>query len=306
MSLSIGLVGCGKWGRHILRDLRSLGCHVPVVARSTASIGHAQVGGADAIVESVEALPLTCDGYVVATNLISHAQIVRALIPRGRPIFVEKPFTDDPVTAHELAALAPERIFLMDKWRYHAGIEALRNLVRRQELGEPRFLHTRRNDWGTVHDDCDAVWTLLPHDLSIAQHLFGTFPTITAATAERDGSGTVTGLHAIGHLAGIQVHHEVSASSFSKERSVRIMCRDGVALLPDSMSDHLLIRHGHPSDRTTPMREEKRPIPVNQPLYDELAAFVRHVQGGPAPMSSAAEGAGNVACIATCRALAGV
>jgi dTDP-4-dehydrorhamnose 3,5-epimerase len=25
----VGLVGCGRWGRHILRDLVSLGCEVP-------------------------------------------------------------------------------------------------------------------------------------------------------------------------------------------------------------------------------------------------------------------------------------
>ena len=38
----VGLVGCGRWGRHILRDLVSLGCEVPVVARSDASVARAR------------------------------------------------------------------------------------------------------------------------------------------------------------------------------------------------------------------------------------------------------------------------
>jgi Trk K+ transport system NAD-binding subunit len=33
----VGLVGCGRWGRHILRDLVALGCEVHVVARSEES-----------------------------------------------------------------------------------------------------------------------------------------------------------------------------------------------------------------------------------------------------------------------------
>ena len=32
----VGLVGCGRWGRHILRDLNLLSCEVPVVASNAA------------------------------------------------------------------------------------------------------------------------------------------------------------------------------------------------------------------------------------------------------------------------------
>ena len=42
----VALVGCGRWGRHILRDLIALGCEVPVVARSEASVERAREGGA--------------------------------------------------------------------------------------------------------------------------------------------------------------------------------------------------------------------------------------------------------------------
>ena len=42
----VGLVGCGNWGRHILRDLVSLGCEVPVVVRSQESKARAREGGA--------------------------------------------------------------------------------------------------------------------------------------------------------------------------------------------------------------------------------------------------------------------
>lgn len=44
----VGLVGCGNWGRHILRDLLALDCDVTVVARSEASRARARDGGARA------------------------------------------------------------------------------------------------------------------------------------------------------------------------------------------------------------------------------------------------------------------
>src|SRR5690606_22484424 len=55
--LTVGLIGCGNWGRHILRDLRSLGCDVHVVAPSDASRDTARSLGAATIVPSLDLLP---------------------------------------------------------------------------------------------------------------------------------------------------------------------------------------------------------------------------------------------------------
>ncbi|MGH2726888.1 MAG: Gfo/Idh/MocA family protein, partial [Actinomycetota bacterium] len=115
-SPTVALVGCGHWGRHILRDLKILGCRVPVVARSSESVARAEEGQADAIVEGTAELP-ELDGVVVATPTATHAEVVEALLAFGVPIFVEKPLTSDPGSARRIAALAGDRVFVMDKWR---------------------------------------------------------------------------------------------------------------------------------------------------------------------------------------------
>ncbi len=66
-ALEVGLVGCGNWGRHILRDLVALGCRTTVVARSQESRARAGEGGAAAVVQSVADLPAVA-GVVVATR----------------------------------------------------------------------------------------------------------------------------------------------------------------------------------------------------------------------------------------------
>ena len=45
MSLRIGLVGCGRWGRLILRDLLALGAEVQVTCRSEATMAAALSAG---------------------------------------------------------------------------------------------------------------------------------------------------------------------------------------------------------------------------------------------------------------------
>src|SRR6476659_6353014 len=107
----VGLVGCGRWGKHILRDLRSLECDVLVVARSDESVARARAGSAHAILESVAELR-GVEGVVVASSTETHASVIDEALALGVPVFVEKPLCTDPSEAQRLAAAAPERLFV--------------------------------------------------------------------------------------------------------------------------------------------------------------------------------------------------
>ncbi len=183
MITHIGLAGCGNWGRFILRDLKSLGCRVTVAARSTRSRAFAAEFGADHVVPSIGELPSGADGFVVATPTAFHHEAVSALLAFGRPVFVEKPLTNDLDSARDLESRATGRIFVMDKWRYHPGVEALRDLARSQELGPVRYIQTLRLGWSNPHE-VDASWILLPHDLAITLEILGYIPDPVSAFAE--------------------------------------------------------------------------------------------------------------------------
>ena len=124
--LKIGLIGCGKWGKYILRDLVNLGSTVYTVARSKSSIQNARDGGSYKIVDEVEKLALI-DGAIVATPTKTHFEIILKLLPLNIPIFVEKPFTDC-IQELEILKSHADKIFVMDKWRYHQGILKLRQI----------------------------------------------------------------------------------------------------------------------------------------------------------------------------------
>jgi predicted dehydrogenase len=301
--LRVGLAGCGRWGRHILRDLLSLDCEVFAATVTEEGRRRAVEGGAARAVGKVSELPLA-DGYVVATPTNTHAEVVGELLTRGRPVFCEKPLTHEPESAERLALSGAGRLFVMDKWRYHAGVHALAEIARGGELGPVVGLRSTRAQWGNPHSDVDATWILAPHDLSIALEVLGHLPAPRAATAELV-EGEVVGLYGLLGARPWMVL-EVSARHPEFRREVRLHCRDGVALLEDGYSEHVRVTRWTGAAALKDAPTELRPIPRQMPLLSELRAFVEHLRGGPPPRSSAAEGAAVVATIAELRRLAGL
>ena len=299
----VALVGCGRWGRHVLRDLVALGCETVVVARSETSTRAAIEGGAGAVVRSVGEIPEVA-GAVVVTPTTTHAEVVDELVDRDIPIYVEKPLTDDPQSAADLAARAPGRLFVMHKWRYHPGVEALSWIARSRELGPVSGVKTTRVGWGNPHGDVDGVWMLAPHDISILLEILGTIPEPRAARAETVGA-LVTGL--VGLLGDDPWGAiEVSIAHSDRRREIRVICEDGIAVLPDPYADHVLITRGELMGPNASPQSERRGISTELPLLRELRAFVEHLGGGEPPKSSAKEAADEVAAIGRLRELAGL
>jgi predicted dehydrogenase len=298
----IGLVGCGSWGKHILRDLVTLGCEVAVVARSDRSVANANDGGASSVVGSTGELSAV-DGIVVATPTSTHAATLDEALEHGVPVFVEKPLTDDLADAERLAAEAPDRLFVMDKWRYHPGVELLGAIARERELGGVIGLRTTRIGWGNPHE-VDTVWILVPHDLAMGLEILGALPKPRSAVAD-SAAGSVTGL--IGVLGGSPwLTVDVSSRALARRREITLVCEEGVATLEDGYSDRVCIMRGTDHNTTTTPEPELRPISTELPLLRELRAFVEHLGGGPPPRSSAAEGAAIVRAVAELRSLAGL
>jgi predicted dehydrogenase len=279
----IGLIGCGRWGRHILRDLVQLGCETFVADSAPSAHALARDIGARATVAHATELP-PVDGVVIASPTRTHAAMVQAIAPRAVPIFCEKPLTADLASAEALTGTLRAPVFMMDKWRYHPGIECLRDVARSQTLGPVLGLRTTRFGWENVHDDVDPVWILAPHDLSIALEVLGEIPAPRAAVAERS-DGRVTGIGAIlGNDPWLVV--DVSTRNGQRQRRVELHCRDGLAVLADAYADHVAILRNrvHADD------VERRSIGKEMPLLRELRVFVEFLSGGAAPRGTLADG----------------
>ena len=298
----IGLIGCGRWGQFILRDLRNLGCEVSVLVKSEMSIERAKQNKASRIVASLAEMPKV-DGFVIATPTVTHGEILEQLLRFDKPIFVEKPLTNTVASAQKIANLGAGQVFVMDKWRYHAGILALSALARSGELGTVLGLNTTRIGWGNPHLDTDAIWILAPHDLSIALEILGHIPEPRAAVAEV-ASEAVALRALLGQKPWLSL--EVSARSQSWKRRFVLHCELGYAELEDGYDDFITIYRDQGNPRQQSPKAEQRFFGKNMPLLAELEEFVGFLEGGAAPKSGVQEGLLVVQTIAKLRALAGL
>jgi predicted dehydrogenase len=268
---------------------------VEVVARSEASRSRAGSGGAHSIVGSIEELTAP-DGVVVAVPTSVHAEVLDEVSELGVPIFVEKPLTNDPVVAQRFRYR--DELFVMDKWRYHPGVEMLRECVNDQRFGAMLGIQTIRHGLFNGHSDVDALWILAPHDLSIVLEVTGGIPEPVAAIGHIvDGESSLLGI--LG--GGISV--DISSRSNIYRREVRVWFEKAVVAMADGHSDTLEVR------TTRAGREplaDQIPVGSRLPLEAELSAFLRHLEGGPPPRSSAAEGVLNVERVQRLRDLAQV
>lgn len=282
MTLTIGLVGVGPWGAHVLRDLRALGATVHGVARSPESIARATKGGAASIVSTPEALP-ECDGYVIANRTTSHLDAIDVLLPRGRPIFCEKPISSDVERTKRLPRAAHDLIFIMHKWRYHPGVIELARIARDEDFGPVLGLRTSRIGWHNPHDDTNSLWILAPHELSMALSILGEVPAFVSAMPD---PMDIDGVGGVGHFrtsTGIPFVTEFSFGHPIVLRRMTMRCRD--ASLGIDGADYAAIivqREGAAKTETIRVSDE-------MPLLAELRCFLEHIRGGPAPVSSFAD-----------------
>ena len=299
---TIGLVGCGFWGKLVLRDLLALGAEVVAADTDPAACAAAVAAGATAVADATE-LP-TVDGVIVATPAVTHARVVTALLPRAVPMLVEKPFTTTTAEAEHLAKQGGDRLFVGHTWRYHPGVQLLGEIARSGEIGPIVGLRSTRTNWTSPRTDVDSIWNLAPHDLTLAIEILGRIPAPRAAIAEVH-EGRAVGMTA---LLGDEpwLVFDVSNRYRDKRREVRVHGRGGVAVMADPESGRIDITRGDFTSSPSTAVNEVRSFSQESALTRELRAFLGFVGGGPPPKSSGTEGVDVVKCVERLRELAGL
>jgi predicted dehydrogenase len=272
---NIGLIGCGKWGRNILRDLIQLDCNVYVVDIDPAARLQALEKGARQASAGINSLPV-CDGYVVAVPIPELTFQTARLLPLKKPIFAEKTLCLSMQDARLLRdSGGADYVFCMHKWRYHPGIEALRRTAQSGKIGKMAEVRTIRHGWVDDFHGGDVFLTLAVHDLTIVQHIVGKIPDrIDAVDVITDETSLPVSLLAVMGPPPMAVM-SVNSRHCEKLSAVSIHGNQGTAMLHDAYDDHITLRNNE--------GEEQIPIDTTLPLFLELQEFVTYLDGGPKP-----------------------
>jgi predicted dehydrogenase len=177
--LRFGVIGYGYWGPNIVRNLRTLeGCQVVGIcdqtpaARKRIQAAHPGIPVHSDFHELVRSTEV--DAIAVITPVWTHYELAKAALEHGKHVFVEKPFTSNVKQAEKLINLAEQKklqIMVDHTFLFTGAVRKIKKLLKDEMLGKLYYYDSTRVNLGLFQHDCNVIWDLAPHDLSIMNHL---------------------------------------------------------------------------------------------------------------------------------------
>src|SRR5256886_9876881 len=119
------------------------------------------------------------DAVVLATPVQHHYSLAKASLLAGKHTFIEKPMASSSEQCEELIDIAESRglVLMIDHtFLYSAAVRKIAEIVDAGDIGDIRYINSRRLNLGLFQKDINVAWDLAPHDISIILHILGEFP----------------------------------------------------------------------------------------------------------------------------------
>lgn len=305
----MGLVGLGYWGSNIARNLVAMpGCELAWCCDTDAARDEqrrAGLPGARFTRDLDELLgDERLDAVAVATPVPAHAPAAARVLEAGKHCFVEKPLAQHVADAERIETLAAERgltLMVGHLLEFHPGVVGLKRLIDAGELGDVRYVHSRRLNLGKLRADENALWSLGAHDVSVVLALIGELPDEVSARGEsyvRDGVEDVVFCH-LRFASGVVAHMHLSWLDPHKERRLTVVGDQRMATFDDMAAERKLTvfdkgfdLDGDAVDEYVARSGEARsPAIVGaEPLRVELEHFIGCVRDGSRPRTGGIDG----------------
>ncbi len=278
--LRAGVVGVGSMGLNHARVYSELENAALAAVfdpdASTAEKVARKYGGA--VAASLDDVIARCDAVSVAAPTHLHYGIVMKLLEAGRHVLVEKPISDTPAHAAEMADFARTRGLVLQVGhieRFNPALDALE-----QRLDRPRFLEvTRLSPYPGRSLDIGVVLDVMIHDLEIILHL------VRSPVTSVDAVGVAV-LSKSEDIASVRLHFangcvaNVTASriSMKKMREIRLFQEDAYLSLNYQRQTAKMYRL-----KGGKIVRERVAIEKGEPLLRELRHFVDCARAGAQP-----------------------
>jgi predicted dehydrogenase len=277
----VALVGCGSWGRNLLRILtESPKAELVAVADPSAMRrrdAHALAPTAAVFHSLGDALEVGVDAVLLAAPPYLHATLVLEALASGADVFVEKPLATRVADAERCAARAEAlgRVAMVGHLlRYHPAVEALLALTSRGALG--RIVRVEATRLSVTGDRATtALWSLGPHDVSLLHAIDRSPLQAVSATSAPTGDPVVIDAEL---ASGLSAHITLSRVGAVKERRLRVVGTAGTASFDDV----------HAPDRIS-VNGDDLVVPWSEPLAREIDHFLDCVTTRAEPRTTLAE-----------------
>lgn len=299
----LAVIGCGYWGKNLVREFNGLG------ALSAVCDAHPDTAAAMAAECGVRALDVagvladeTIQGVVIAAPAELHADLALKSFAAGKHVYVEKPIALNLADAGSMADAAERsgRILMVGHLlRYHPCFIRLTKLVSSGELGKIDYVYSRRLSLGKLRQSENVLWSFAPHDISMVLALSGADPIEVRGFFASCLQPKIADFASVQMTfdSGLKAHIDVSWLNPIKEQRLVVVGDRAMAEFCDSepaWEDKLrLYRHRAGIVDGVPEVEkaeaERVVVEKQSPLREECMHFVRCIKTGETPRTDARE-----------------
>jgi len=309
----VGVVGCGYWGPNLVRNFTALpNCDL----RAMCDLNEARLKHMRGLYPNVESVTdfghllngVALDAVVVAAPVKHHYPLAKAALLAGKHTLIEKPMAASSAECEELIEIAQSKglvLMVGHTFLYSAAVRKIAEIVQAGDIGEIRYINSRRLNLGLFQKDINVAWDLAPHDISIILHILEEFPLVVNC----QGNAHVTpGIEDVTNISMSFRHKRFATiqSSWLEPRKVREMTIAGTRrmIVYDDLETHEKIRIYDTRVERPPHHDTFAEfhysyhygdiyipyIKQEEPLKAECQHFIDCIEKGTKPLTSGHEG----------------
>jgi UDP-2-acetamido-3-amino-2,3-dideoxy-glucuronate N-acetyltransferase len=300
---NVAVVGCGLWGKNIVRNFHELGalrwvCDLrePVLQEVRAKYAVNTSANLDELLADREVR-----GVAIATTAADHYQVAMRCLQAGKHVFVEKPLALHIEDGRRMVAAAQSsnRLLMVGHiLQYHPAILKLKQLINDGELGRIKYVYSSRLNLGRLRTEENILWSFAPHDISAILFLLDEMPVRISSQGGTylDSHIADTTMTTCEFTSGVNAHIFVSWLHPFKEQKLAIVGGKKMAVFDDTQPEKKLVLYSHRIDWVdrVPVAHKDGgqavPLPMDEPLRKECEHFLECMQQGRTPRTDGKNG----------------
>lgn len=299
--MSVAVIGCGYWGKNLVRNFSQLGaldivCDTTPAGRATAS---ELAPDATLVPDVATALDSSVSGVVIATPAETHYALVRKSLEAGKDVFVEKPLALTFEQGAELVRIAEHRnriLMVGHVLEYHPAVAKLISLVRSGELGRVQYVYSNRLSLGKIRREENILWSFAPHDVAVMLRIVDSAPLQVVACGGNYVQPNIADVTVTNLLFdnGVRGHIHVSwLHPFKEQRLVVVGSRKMASF--DDVNKKLTLydqRVEIENGQAVPVKHDGDPVEFDpdEPLRLECQAFMKAIESRLPPITDGRSG----------------
>lgn len=303
MKKNIAVIGCGHWGKNLVRNFSELGALVAVCDPNNEL---AQNYATQYEVRNLSFTEIINDnsihGVVLAVPAPLHASMAIEAMTKGKHVYVEKPLALNKDEARNMINTSKEQgvqMMVGHLLQYHPVFTAVCDLAKSGNLGKLNYIYSNRLSFGKVRSEEDVIWSFAPHDISMILSLAEEAPVSLRAESSCILQSDIAD-SAILHMkfkSGVKAHISVSWINPYKEQKLVVIGDMAMVVFDDTQPwEQKLSLYRHNIDLTSKVpnleKSEVEFVHVKQsePLKNECQHFIDVVNGDLLPLTDGEEG----------------